>query len=85
MNEKAKKELLNHQKGKRMKMIRKTSSNQVVNILKNYKYNCGMELNKDYGVYLEVQNIEDKNDKYMFTELLDTLIKSNRMQLDSDG
>ncbi|MDR2653926.1 MAG: hypothetical protein LBB39_01280 [Mycoplasmataceae bacterium] len=44
-----------------------------------------MELNKDYGVYLEVQNIEDKNDKYMFTELLDTLIKSNRMQLDSDG
>jgi hypothetical protein len=44
-----------------------------------------MELTKDYGVYLEVQNIEDKNDKYMFTELLDTLTESNFMQLDSDG
>jgi hypothetical protein len=44
-----------------------------------------MKLNKDYGVYLEVQNIEDKNDKYMFTELLNAVLESKFMQYDSDG
>jgi hypothetical protein len=44
-----------------------------------------MELNKDYGIYLEIKNIEDKDEKYEFNELLDVLITGESLHKDIDG
>jgi hypothetical protein len=44
-----------------------------------------VELNKNYGVYLDIKNIEDKDEKYEFNELLDVLITGESLHKDIDG
>jgi hypothetical protein len=44
-----------------------------------------MQVDKEYGVYLEVEEILDKQDKYEFEELLKTAAYSLRLRKQGDG